>query len=48
MDKLKEINATVGVAILMEVETGEVKAIVNMMKAGDGNYYESVIMPLAI
>ena len=40
VDKLKEINATVGVAILMEVETGEVKAIVNMMKAGDGNYYE--------
>ena len=24
----------------MEVQTGEVKAIVNMMKAGDGNYYE--------
>ena len=24
----------------MEVATGEVKAIVNMMKAGDGNYYE--------
>ena len=40
VDKLKEINATVGVAILMEVETGEVKAIVNMMKAGDCNYYE--------
>ena len=29
-----------GVAVLMEVQTGEVKAIVNMMKAGDGNYYE--------
>ena len=40
MDKLKEINANVGVAVLMEVATGEVKAIVNMMKAGDGNYYE--------
>ena len=25
---------------VMNVETGEVKAIVNMMKAGDGNYYE--------
>ena len=24
----------------MEVAPGEVKAIVNMMKAGDGNYYE--------
>lgn len=40
IDKLKEINANVGVAILMEVQTGEVKAIVNMMKGNDGNYYE--------
>ena len=40
VDKLKEINASVGVAVLMEVQTGEVRAIVNMMKAGDGNYYE--------
>jgi len=40
VDKLKEINGNVGVAVLMEVATGEVKAIVNMMKAGDGNYYE--------
>ena len=32
VDKLKEINANVGVAVLMEVATGEVKAIVNMMK----------------
>lgn len=40
VDKLKELNASVGVAVLMEVKTGEVKAIVNMMRAGDGNYYE--------
>lgn len=40
VDKLKEINANVGVAVLMEVATGEIKAIVNMTKAGDGNYYE--------
>lgn len=40
VDKLKELDATVGVAVLMEVATGEVKAIVNMMKASDGNYYE--------
>ena len=40
VDELKEINATVGVAILMEVATGDVKAIVNMTKCGDGNYYE--------
>lgn len=40
VDKLKELNASVGVAALMEVQTGEVKAIVNMMKASNGNYYE--------
>ncbi|MCD8310132.1 MAG: penicillin-binding protein, partial [Prevotellaceae bacterium] len=32
VDKLKELNASVGVAVLMEVATGEVRAIVNMMK----------------
>ena len=30
----------VGVAVLMEVKTGEVKAIVNMSKGNDGKYYE--------
>lgn len=40
VDKLKEINGTVGVAILMEVETGDVKAIVNMTKCNDGVYRE--------
>jgi cell division protein FtsI (penicillin-binding protein 3) len=40
IDKLKEIDASVGVAVLMEVATGEVKAIVNMTKCGDGNYRE--------
>ncbi len=40
LDKMKEINATVGVAAVMEVETGEIKALVNMQKAGDGHYYE--------
>lgn len=39
-DKLKELNATVGVAVLMEVQTGEVKAIVNMMRGTDGQYHE--------
>ena len=32
VDKLKELNASVGVVVLMEVSTGEVKAIVNMMQ----------------
>ena len=40
VDKLKELNASVGVVVLMEVATGEVKAIVNMMQGKDGNYYE--------
>ena len=40
LDKLKEIDASVGVAVLMEVTTGEVKAIVNMTKCSDGNYRE--------
>lgn len=40
VDKMKELNADMGVVILMEVATGEVRAIVNMSKAGDGEYYE--------
>ena len=39
-DELERINAFVGVAVLMEVATGEVKAIVNLTKASDGQYYE--------
>ena len=39
-DKLVEINASVGVAVLMEVATGEVKAIVNLTKGSDGKYHE--------
>lgn len=40
VDMLKEINGNVGVVVLMEVTTGEVKAIVNMTKCGDGIYRE--------
>ncbi len=40
LDELKEINGNVGVAILMEVQTGDVKAIVNMTKCKDGEYRE--------
>ena len=40
VDKLIEINGQVGVAILMEVETGDIKAIVNMTKCNDGIYRE--------
>ena len=41
LDELKLINGEMGVAILMEVETGDVKAIVNMIKSGD-DYVEAV------
>ncbi len=41
VDKLKELDAYVGVVVLMEVATGEVKAIVNMSKGRDGEYYEA-------
>ena len=40
LDQLREINGNVGVAILMEVKTGDVKAIVNMTKGSDGIYRE--------
>jgi cell division protein FtsI (penicillin-binding protein 3) len=42
IDELKEINGEMGVAILMEVKTGDIKAIVNMQRADDGEYYEMV------
>ena len=44
LDMLKnpQVNGEMGVAILMEVETGDVKAIVNMMRNENGNYVEAV------
>ena len=40
IDELKLVNGEVGVVILMEVETGDVKAIVNMVRCADGEYRE--------
>lgn len=40
VDKLKELDALTGVAILMEVKTGEVKAMVNMSRYAEGVYGE--------
>ena len=40
INELKEINGNVGVAIVMEVKTGDIKAIVNMERCGDGQYRE--------
>ena len=42
IDELKEINGEMGVAILMEVKTGDIKAIVNMERGSDGGYHEMV------
>lgn len=38
--KLIELDAMMGVVVLMEVETGDVKAIVNLEKGADGLFYE--------
>ena len=40
INELKEINGNVGVAIVMDVKTGDIKAIVNMEKCDDGEYRE--------
>ena len=40
IDELKLIGGDLGVAILMEVKTGDVKAIVNMTRCADGEYRE--------
>ena len=42
VDELKLVNGEMGVAILMEVETGDVKAVVNMMRNDNGQYIEAV------
>lgn len=41
VDQLKEIDAPKGLAILMEVGTGDVKAIVNMTRGSDGLFRET-------
>ena len=40
IEELKKWNASMGVTILMEVKTGDVKAIVNMRRGDDGEYHE--------
>ena len=40
IDELKEIGGELGVAIVMEVKTGDIKALVNMSHVGDGQYRE--------
>ena len=40
-EKLHELDAIMGVVVLMEVKTGDVKAIVNLQRYDDGKYYEA-------
>lgn len=40
-EKLHELDASMGVVVLMEVKTGDVKAIVNLQRYDDGEYYEA-------
>lgn len=40
IEELKEINGQVGVAIVMDVPTGDIKAIVNMTRCADGQFRE--------
>jgi len=41
-DKLKELDADAGIAVVMEVKTGEIKAITNMQRSGYGRYDEAL------
>ena len=43
MDKLIEINADYGVAVIMEVETGAIRAIANLDRNTQGIYVEGVM-----
>lgn len=38
--QVKSLNAEMGVVIVMEAATGDVKAMVNLGRGSDGNYYE--------
>jgi cell division protein FtsI (penicillin-binding protein 3) len=42
IDKLKEIDAEAGTAVVMEVKTGEIKAITNMARTSPGKYAETM------
>ena len=40
LEQMDTLNADTGVVILMEVKTGEIKAIVNLMRNSEGKYIE--------
>ncbi|MDR0972823.1 MAG: transpeptidase family protein [Prevotellaceae bacterium] len=46
-DKLVEIDADEGVVVLMEVKTGDIKAMVNLGRSGKGTYTETRNMAIS-
>ncbi len=40
-EKVKEVNADFGICVLMDVKTGDIKAMVNLKKGDDGYYRET-------
>ena len=40
-EKLQEVEADFGICVLMEVNTGDIKALVNLQKGDNGNYFEN-------
>ena len=46
-EELALLDADMGVVVLMEVKTGDVKAIVNLTRYDDGNFYEARNFALA-
>lgn len=45
-EKLAEINAVSGVCVLMEVATGDIKALSGLSRRSDGTYHEDASLPV--
>lgn len=45
-EKLEEINAVSGVCVLMEVATGDIKAMTGLSRRSDGTYHEDAALPV--
>lgn len=45
-EKLEEIDAVSGVCVLMEVATGDIKAMTGLSRRSDGTYHEDMALPV--
>lgn len=45
-DKLAELGAISGVCIVMEVATGDIKAMTGLTRHADGSYHEDTALPV--